>query len=519
MRQNSIVRFTALLLALLSFSTAGKLQLYGSTTPELNDLSISAPGKKTDSPATAPGKDAQIINVQTFGAKGDGTANDTAAINTALAAAINSKTPLFFPAGDYLIAGTGAQILLVTTGIEIYGAGQKAARLKVAASTGSSTDIVVFKPTTAETDSRGFHFHDLSIVPASGSPGRHALVLNCANAWIANAHVHDAELGALGGRGLVLTNPAPVADGIFTSGFDNLLIWNGIQLYKAGDSLRFNNVTTAGENDIELDFASGASNFYFGHGNITLKGGIHVKSGYRVTFDDCNIEIWQTGARGSNGAVVDVDGTSGAAVKYFTLINSSVRSLNANALDGVRFNWVEAPYIENLDVNVPASKNLFKITPNASDGISLGEFQPSGPGTAIDNSANRRIYYKPRLFSPSVASKQPGYVAVEGVLVNTMSLGWVETTSSGSFANNQLVAVNATGGNKTWTLPGLAASGLNGSGKMYGLMKTDSTANTVTLTANGTDTINGAPSITLSKQYKYVWVVAGTGKWFIWGQN
>lgn len=64
-----------------------------------------------------------------------------------------------------------------------------------------------------------------------------------------------------------------------------------------------------------------------------------------------------------------------------------------------------------------------------------------------------------------------------------------------------IVEVNATGGAVTITLPLLDNAGKVPSGKLYKVMKTDSSANVVTVSANTGQTINGAASVALTAQY------------------
>ena len=45
-------------------------------------------------------------DVRLFGAKGDGTTNDTAAINRAITACLTSRAPIYFPGGTYLVTST-----------------------------------------------------------------------------------------------------------------------------------------------------------------------------------------------------------------------------------------------------------------------------------------------------------------------------------------------------------------------------------------------------------------------------
>lgn len=70
-------------------------------------------------PGTWAPIDADVIDVRAFGAKGDNSTDNTAALNAAFAAATAAKRPLYLPTGTYL-AGTG---LTVTSDLIIVGDG------------------------------------------------------------------------------------------------------------------------------------------------------------------------------------------------------------------------------------------------------------------------------------------------------------------------------------------------------------------------------------------------------------
>ena len=61
--------------------------------------------------------DGQYLNAKDFGATGDGTTNDTSALNAAYAAAAASKQDLYIPAGDYLFTSQ----LLWNKNVSVYG--------------------------------------------------------------------------------------------------------------------------------------------------------------------------------------------------------------------------------------------------------------------------------------------------------------------------------------------------------------------------------------------------------------
>lgn len=81
------------------------------------------------------------INVRTdFGAVGNGVADDTAAINNAIAAANASPTVIYFPPGVYRV--TGALTTITGNGVSIEGTGE---RVSVIVQTSATSDTFVFR--------------------------------------------------------------------------------------------------------------------------------------------------------------------------------------------------------------------------------------------------------------------------------------------------------------------------------------------------------------------------------------
>lgn len=79
-----------------------------------------------------------VINVKYYGAKGDGTTDDTSSVTTALAAALSATKSLYFPTGTYLLT-----TLVVTTnvGIKIFGDGMGATVLDFQPASGIGLNI------------------------------------------------------------------------------------------------------------------------------------------------------------------------------------------------------------------------------------------------------------------------------------------------------------------------------------------------------------------------------------------
>lgn len=74
-----------------------------------------------------------------------------------------------------------------------------------------------------------------------------------------------------------------------------------------------------------------------------------------------------------------------------------------------------------------------------------------------------------------------------------------------------MVLGNATGASFTLTLPAVASS----TGRRYRIKKTDSSANTVTVQGNAAETIDGANTAVLSRQYESIDLVCDGSTWHI----
>jgi hypothetical protein len=83
----------------------------------LPDAAITAAGSLTA--RTLAVRAADVVNVKDFGAVGDGTTDDSAAIQAALASAVSTKAEVFFPGGTFVAAN-----LPVTPGLHLRGSGR-----------------------------------------------------------------------------------------------------------------------------------------------------------------------------------------------------------------------------------------------------------------------------------------------------------------------------------------------------------------------------------------------------------
>jgi hypothetical protein len=93
---------------------------------------------------------------------------------------------------------------------------------------------------------------------------------------------------------------------------------------------------------------------------------------------------------------------------------------------------------------------------------------------------------------------------------NILSVTEVSTTYP-IVASDDLIIADATSGAFVISLPTIVGN----EGKNYALKKIDSSANAVTVDADGSETIDGSANVILTTQYNFTWLVAGPNEWHI----
>lgn len=92
---------------------------------------------------------------------------------------------------------------------------------------------------------------------------------------------------------------------------------------------------------------------------------------------------------------------------------------------------------------------------------------------------------------------------------------WTDDTT-GSPKDVYLVTTGAS--TITVTLP-TATTGDASTGRVVTIMKADAGAGSVTIDADGTETINGSTTVSLSSQYSYRTIVSDGTEWFVIGNE
>lgn len=136
------------------------------------------------------------VNVRAYGATGDGTTDDTAAIDAAQVAARSANRPLYFPAGTYAVAPASgeAAVTLTTEGAKAgithcYGDGPDRTIIKVTSTAGRGVDLGVW----------GTHFleitpitlRDLKILGPGSGTGVGLRIRNASKGKVRDVEVND----------------------------------------------------------------------------------------------------------------------------------------------------------------------------------------------------------------------------------------------------------------------------------------------------------------------------------------
>lgn len=171
-----------------------------------------------------------IVNVKDYGAIGNGATNDTASINSAIAALTNFST-LYFPAGKYLITLGGLTAFTSLSNVTIMGDGRSSVLYSSATGSAGSVPFLVLAASCDLMTVR-----DLALVgsaTARGSGG-HGLIVYCAHTLVSGMYITGtADFGMYIGSGGSLYNK-------------EVQVVNCISDRTLGDGFHFGPVTDSG---------------------------------------------------------------------------------------------------------------------------------------------------------------------------------------------------------------------------------------------------------------------------------
>jgi hypothetical protein len=296
-------------------------------------------------------------------------------INAAITACPAGGTVLMSN-GAYSIAGT----INIAKPLNLIGTG-KGSQLIVSAALGATTDIILVQPAS---DGNYIRLTDFVIVPASGSPGRHAIHLNGASAEVNNFTMERVLIPVKFGGNAVFADGSGLGQGtpvVATIGPNNVLV-GGVVMPNAGDTVRIiNNVISGAGPAIDVTFQPGAASFILSGNNITSDGGTHIGN-YANTTQILNNEFETDSTfTGSNGSVIDLDASSTAAATGPNVTGNGISVINGITANGIRVNYSLSANISanRLTRGISTSKDIL-ITSNAlQTQIGVNMFTTGGP--------------------------------------------------------------------------------------------------------------------------------------------
>ena len=214
-----------------------------------------------------------------FGAAGDGTTDDAAALQAWLDACGTLGLDGYLPGGTYKIS-TG---LTVSKMLHIYGAGMLRSQIMLAGTVSNTTDALTVVASTSDT--RGLVIRDLAIFPADSTKGRHGLVFDTSaeGSFIANASIERCYIvGTNNGRAIANTVDAtPSVSMLFDTRFVGNFITGGTKLLNVADSIWWQHNLSAGANvGLELSTVNtGAAKSVISQSTfVNVGGGLWAKS-------------------------------------------------------------------------------------------------------------------------------------------------------------------------------------------------------------------------------------------------
>ncbi len=279
-----------------------------------------------------------FYNIKDYGAVGNGSTNDSAAIQAAIDAVPDGGT-LYIPRGTYLVGPTAQgslsnAIFTRANGqrINIIGEGF-ASLLSVHASTPSTMDVIGFAWTTS---TRGLRFENFAILPQSGHPGRHGIHFDLTSGTTVLVYQVVFRnlmltLDNATGQGIAVNvNAASVSGGMAYSVIEECLL-DGIRLNNVGDNMKVSHNTLIPTNStnptVYVVNITGAKNFVFNHNVVAGRNAmLYHAGGYSSVIDGNWFETPSGIANASShGAMVDIAGDV-SDVKHIKIRNNSFMS-------------------------------------------------------------------------------------------------------------------------------------------------------------------------------------------------
>lgn len=234
--------------------------------------------------------DLPILSILHYGALGDASTDDTAAIQAALTAGGKIFIPPTPSGLHYKISAP----LLITKPVMLFGGGSRSLIVCSGAFT-NADDVIRVIPVDPVTTN--YSFKDFSL--AATSQCRHGIHFDLTTSVVAGLSFLEMErvfinvnyVAGTAGRSVKLTNPTN-PDGFYAGQFRGNYFLGGVQMERCGDSVTFSeNVFGSINTGLELSFTPGAAQVIIERNNMTSAGGaILLHNGIQTKIRNNQIE-------------------------------------------------------------------------------------------------------------------------------------------------------------------------------------------------------------------------------------
>ncbi len=370
-------------------------------------------------------------SIVAFGATGNGTTNDLAAINAAIQATPNGGT-VYVPPGQYLLEGTtGTELILFSKNVNMQCAGWGLTQFIIASNVPNTIDWVHY---TAS--SQGQFMRDCQFLPQSATPGRYGIYIDGTSANIEQFDLSHNQVQNPG-SGYALAMVSNVYDSIvqnnrFTGGIyaaagdRNILVYN--ETGGPGPGIYFSQVPGSYGNLI--------------HGNsiTNCSGAIVVVYAQMLEISANEIEPASGCADDANHAAIDLQGVLNTPLQGVKVIHNQINPLVTTMVNLIRVDQSWGAIISENECSTYASDICVVQTTNAKNTrIGLNYLFVYGPDTALLSDSG----------SGTIRYDKTGVQNLQGGL-NVGSITTAKLVNPGAYPPT--VAANcASSCNSTWT--------------------------------------------------------------------
>lgn len=309
-----------------------------------------------------------LVDVKDFGARGDGTTDDTSAIAAAIAAAEAGRKTLYFPTGSYLLNGSGSTIFTITKPLTVRGDGPSSLLL-LSSSVPNSRDVFTYSPASVN-DGYFPTFRDFRIGGQSSGVGRYGIHFKptVSGRKVVRALVDRVWFGSLSSFAIYADNSTAAVWQTTIRGCH--VDGNGIGGVELYDSLLIQDCILGGTGygvDITSFTSLGPGRFSLENSTVTSSSGVRI--GGPITSLSLVGNFFETVNTfdGANGAYVNLAGASGSVIAAPRIVGNvfNVQSGDGDP-DGLRLDFVDDAFIDQNVFTGVSGADAIALTSNCN---------------------------------------------------------------------------------------------------------------------------------------------------------